>query len=920
MNTVWAIFIAFGLFCWCGVGVALLCIRERSAYRLAAMPAIGLCAGTLFTLFLARFDLSGRTIAPITLIFFGIVNAAACWVVRQRPSKAELLSALPVGLLCVIGLGISAWPLLGMGMENYWGFANPDHAFYIPVLEYLDTHSFRVPPAEFLGAFHSLGASQVLSISYDSSVILGISYFFSMLSLLTGAPVALLFGVVTAASAFIVPASVYVLCELGLRLRREFCIVAAALAACSAITAYTLYLHSLGTMTVIAVVPIGTAFAIDYLRTPKAHKLVIPVLMIAGMYYNYFPGFAILMIAVSAAMLAAIITQKQRTRAVLLFGGAIAFVVLAVSSTQALIILRRLIQESLSGRLASSEELLVTFSLVLTERGIPFFWGLSLPFRDAPSLFGNPIVGHYVFLVLGVGLFIVLGMAVFGRISTICIEFTLGVSALLGLIFLYAITGNGYGGFKVVSYMHGLALTGLAACGLALWHRLWSGGNRVLSLAPVALLLAFAGLNIANAIELGRESLGGNKAGMNNAAALRFNDFRQLRTVASYWGQEGIIIALPDSVTQYWLIPFLRSSVAEFFPKLNLNVEDSSPRMIREPLIGKYVLHFTDESQELFGAPSDNAVWRNQKFALNPLREYRDFLTFGTGWYRKESLSGSPLYWQRRFRWLRRRGELLILNPSAAPKQLLITLQVGYGGTSLERHVDLYLNGVKFDEITFCGQAKILTRPFVPSGPWSQIELAVRETVSQLPRTHGLGNRWVPADSRHLNIAVSDIALIDIGHADSVSESAIEFGAAKPMTALVNGVYADGWASKEFVTTLRVPNAVTALEISGMIPGVPDFTFPYVIPVSINDVAVEDIRIEHPGRFDIRVPLENQKIAGAKSARLKFGPLRTFVENSGEPKTVYRTLSILLGRLAFAASPNPESPRIIGASHTTIDR
>ena len=193
MNTVWAIFVALGLFCWCGTGIALLFIKERRASRLAAIPAIGLCAGVLFTLFLARFGLPGRTIALITLVFFGIFNAVVCWRCRPRPSRLEFLSTLPVVSCCVGGLVMAAWPLLQVGMENYWGFANPDHAFYIPIIEYVDSHSFRVAPSEFLGVFHSLGNSEILSIAYDTSVILGLSYFFSMLGLLTGIPVQLLF-------------------------------------------------------------------------------------------------------------------------------------------------------------------------------------------------------------------------------------------------------------------------------------------------------------------------------------------------------------------------------------------------------------------------------------------------------------------------------------------------------------------------------------------------------------------------------------------------------------------------------------------------------------------------------------------------------------------------------------------------------
>jgi hypothetical protein len=903
MNTVFVIVVVLGLFCWCGTGLSLFFIKERSISRLAAIPVIGLCAGVLFTLFLARFGLHGRAIAVVTMLSFGGLNAAAFLCCRPRPSGLDVLSALPVALCCAGGLAIAGWPLLQAGMENYWGFANPDHAFYIPVIEYLDSHSFRVAPSEFLGVFSSLGEREILAISYDSSVILGLSYFFSMVSLVCGVPVSLLFGVFTAASASIVPASVYVLCDLGLLLPKRFSIAAAVLTACSAITAYTFYLHSLGTMTVIAIVPVGTALVLDYLRHPEPRRLIVSLIVVAGMYYNYFPGFAILMISVCAAIIVTLANRRRAMASILIFSGALAIVLFSVSTSHALIILRRLIQESTSGRLASSEELLVTFSLVLTERGLPFFWGLLTPFGNSVPLFGASPFGFYFFLLLGAAMFVILGIALVRRVSGICTEFTSGVVALLLLLILYAVTGNGYGGFKVVAYMHGLALAGLAGSGLALAHRLWNAGHRVSSLAPAALLIAFAGFNIANSLTLGRDSLG-NRGGMNNAPGLRLKDFRELRAVAAAWGQQGIIIAMPDSVTQNWLVPFMRSSVAEFFPRIQLNVEDSSPRLFREAPVGRYVLHFADDSQELFGVRPKAALWQNDKFALTPLAECRDFMFFGRGWYRKESVNNSPYEWQRHFRWLRRRGELLILNPSQKAKRLLITMEVGYGGTTHTRHVEMFLNGAKFDEVEFAGQAKVLTRPFTPQGPWSQVEVAVRETVSQSPRDHALWNRWVPGDSRHLNIAVSDIALIDAAQTDSVSESAVEFGAGKRMTALTRGVYPDGWAGEAAQASLRVPDSVTALEISGTIPRVSAFRFPYVIPVSIDGVPVHGARVEQAGSFNIRLPLERQKLISGQSALLKLGPLPTFLETSNGTQQVPRSLSILLGRLALVTSSN----------------
>lgn len=911
MSTLALILIAVLLFIWCGIGPTLILLQKPSRYRLAAIPLIGICSAVLFTYFIARFGLAGRPIAAVALIFFGIIGILGWWI--GRPSSAEWFSVLPVALFCLAALGITAWPLIRMGYDNYWGAANPDHALYISVIDYLDTHPFGVVPSEYFGTYSVLGAARVKLVNYDNSVILGISYFFSMLSLLTSVPVVLLFGVMTAAVACLIPSSTFVLCELGLNLPRRVSLAAAGLTACSSLVAYTFYLHSLGAMTVIAILPVGVAVALDYFRNPRPRKLTLVALVFVALYYDYFPGFAMLGLATASIALFALFTRKSNARAVLSMGICIIVAVLAISTTQAATIFHRLVREANGGQFSKSNELLVSFALTLTERGLPFFWGLRLPYSPDVALFGDVEGLFHVSLALAAIFFLGLALATRRRLSGIGGEYVCGVSAILGLVLLYALNGTGgYGAFKIAAWIHPLMLVGLAASMMGSWQWLWIRGRRLVSLLPLCVLAAYAATNLASAFSFGMESMGGSGASSNNAPRLQLKDFRQLQKVADTWGSSGVLVALPDAVAQAWLVPFFRHAVAEFVPQVSLAAKDSLPRLHREMPTGKYVLYWADDSQEVSGVHSDSAVWRNDKFELTPLAALHDVLLFGQGWYRKEGVNSSPFEGLRHLRWLRKRGELLILNPSPRPKQVLFGLIAGYGNSSLVRHIDVYLNGTKFDEIVLRARGRVLTRAFTATAPWTQLELAIREDALPLPRRHALWNRWVPRDARRLNIAVTEISLIDADQTGSLVESALDFKPGNRIDGLVNGVFQDGWIGDTADVLLRVPTRPAALEIDGIVPGVPSFSFPYKISLSIDGAPVEGLRIANPGEFHLSMPLRGRDLVEGREVRLRLGPLATFNGSSSGLNSDARTLSVWLKHIAFVGA-RPDQ-KVIAAS------
>jgi hypothetical protein len=913
MSSAFAILLAIALFCWCGFGPALLLFRKPGAYRIAAVPALGICSGVVLALFLARFGMTGRTIALVELVFFGLLNAGACC--RERPSLAEFRSALPILLLCLAAAWVT-WPLIRVGYENYWGLANPDHALYLTVIEYLDGHSFGVAPREYTGNFYALGAGgPLLGIQYDSSVILGVSYFFSMLSLLSGIPIGLLFSVMTAAVACIVPASTFFLCELGLRLPTRVSLVAAALAASSSLVAYTFYLHSLGAMTVVATMPLGIACALDCFRGPSGRKLGCLIVISGGMFYGYFPGFAILGLATAMIGFGALLTRTCSIRNLLMMGGGTVLALWAVWGTQAVTVFKRIVSEGSGGStFSTTNELLLPFALVLTERGAPFFWGLRLPFGSDPVVFGSLSVGVYAYFAASILLFLALVLSGWRRTSGVCAEYLLAIGAVLGLMLVYAISGRGgYGAFKIIAWIHPLILGLLAASMMGVAGWLSRRQHSILSAVPYAILGLYVVLNVANTVFLSIQSLGGPEATLNNAQRLRLGDFRAVQQVADTWGQAGIEVAVPDTVAQAWLNPFLRGAASvELFPKVPLETEDSVPRLARSEPIGKFVLHWADAQYEMVSFPDDGVVWHNDKFSLTPWAACRDAMVFGLGWYRKEGSPRSPFEWQRELRWLRKRGEVLILNPSSIPKRLLIRWIAGPGNPSPLRHVAVYLNGRQFDEICFSGQTRFLTSPFVASAPWSQVEFVIKEDAEPLPRGHALWNRWVPSDARRLNLAVVEVKLVDAEGADQALPSIAEFGPDKQPRYLLNGIYPDAWAGGAASVTLQIPPHADAVEISGTLPGGGVVSLPYLVPVSLNGVALDAGRLMRPGTFRLRIPLQGRglELVAGHAAEVAVGPLATFNGRSKGINDDPRDLSILINRVALVDSATDIEERV----------
>ncbi|MBI4576414.1 MAG: hypothetical protein HY722_09155 [Planctomycetes bacterium] len=832
-------------------------------------------------------------VLPTILLVVGTARLKQDWMTSARIGRDELKGALAPLLTGAAAVLFIAWPLLYHGHAAYWGFANPDQPFYMTILKYLHTHSFGVPQGTAGG---------------DRTVVIGLSYFLSMLNVLTGIPVELLFGVACAGVLFLIPPSLCLLAEFGFGMPRGTSLVSGLLLAVSSVLAQTFYLHSLGALTVIALLPIGMALAIHYTRSTSLKNAMLLALAITGMFYCYYPGFGVLGIAIGSVMISGLIRRAISLRAAIIPALLAAGLMLLVFLPQAGAILTRLLTETVSSRLAvspSSDEVQLSFALVLTEEVVPFIWGFS--HLDSPALLpGSPNLAFFTLFTLGCLLLALLLLSTIGRLSRLGNDYVVPVVALLAITCIYIAGDNAYGVFKLIAWIQPLLLLGLTATCMGMARAMARGRLRMLAVLPPMLLLGQAGLNLVRTAQAGQFTSRSAPGSMHNLPSYSLRSFRSLAEIPDAFGREGMIVGLADPVVQRWASAFLEMEDVPFAPVLTLNVEDSdsatSQRYLTSSMKGldsKYLLHWAESAADIVSPPAAAPVWSNGTFSLTPWMAARNTLLLGAGWYRKEQYPEAGLAWLQRFRWMRRRAEAILLNPSTGPHRLALTVVAGYGNPSVTRSLVLWVNGQKLEEIKVTGYARLLSRPFVAIAPWTHLELEVEEAAHLVPRPHGLWNTWIPRDPRRLNIAVSEFALVpDNGEAADLSTTMDLTSQASFRHVLFDGIFPDRWVGNKAMVELGLPHGATAIELVGMVPGVPTLPFPYRIRAVVNGTSVGEQSIPHPGAFQLRFSLKEVMATNdVGKATIVVEPAATFLGAQLGMSEDHRPLSILLDHI-----------------------
>ncbi|MSV28274.1 MAG: hypothetical protein EXQ52_05950 [Bryobacterales bacterium] len=915
--------LAFLLLVLFGFLPTILLVRDSSSgNRILLTPILGLCMEILVTNFLAVFRLTGFSIAVISLTLFvalavgfpfrrGLAQRFVSPEFQFEASPARRFFFDPVAdlsreeikrgavpmVIAVATTVLISWPLMLYGHGDYWGFANPDAAFYMKIVERLYTQSFSVP-----GIDEAYGYGSSISRTH---AVLGVSYFPSILSALSGIAPKYFFNILCAVVTGLTPLSLYFLATFGFKISRRVALIAAIMIGCSPLLANSYYISALGSLCLGILVPVGVAFCIQYLAEPSRVAAILLATVTAAMFYCYYPGFGMMAILYTAIVGSALIQGRISFKQLRFVALSLAVLIAGTFSSQFYLLAQQLFIETFSGRLQAglANETTMFFGLCLTEEFVPFLWGLKFP--AMPVALGS-LSSDVTFLVLfGLGALYIclLLLSTAERLSGLRREYKLTSVAIILSLAAYMYSRNGYAVFKLVGWTQSFILIGLAAITVGIADLLERKQKRLLAAAPLVLLAVYIGLSLTHTAELGLISARpGEKAIPHNAGRFELSDFRTLEQLDAKWGPKGFNIALPDPVAQRWAVPFLTAPKLQFLPILGLEVENSDSRQVisdmkkaRDRFETSYVMVGGDVIAN-DGRGACQSLWSNRVFTLIDVARCQNVVAMGPGWYRMERNPKSPDYWQRQFRWLRKRGVLLILNPSRQPQRLRFTATSGYGNPSPYRTVRLYADGELFDEIQIRGYARVTTKPFTGAGPWSRIEFMVEEDAKPLPRRYPFWSAWVPRDARSLNLAVADIALEPDGPGALPTSSRIEFRSTEQFgKTLINGIYPDRWAGSKASVELAIPTGAKTLEVSGTIPAVKSFSFPYSVRLLADGDAIGEQQIAQPGPFKIRFSL---RPTGRAAQTFEILPASTYVASDLGIGSDTRPLSVQLDRIA----------------------
>ncbi len=906
--TIFLVLLLLALVWLSGLGVTLLLFRRpEEAPRLIIAPFAGIATAVLLFVALLPLNLDALSTSRVELALLALLAAVGLW--RSPLTLEDWREAKWPLIACSVTLFVAAWPLLWIGYRDYVGFGNPDVPDFVILIRYFANSIIRLPGDLYRGI--------------NPGVFLGVLTYVFQLSAVTGVVPERLFGTICAALVTLGPASVFLLCRAGLAFGRPRAALIAVIASVSAPPAFTFYLHSLGALTVVITVPAALGAALLFLRTSKPRDAFLLSLILSGALYNYGPGLAILLPSCGGALLVGMVQRKIsfKTGAVAL--GIFLATVIAPCAPYLRGIFLTLVGLSSQNRLgAHNDEIQTSFALVLTERVIPFFWGLNNPYLPIPAWLGS-FYPLQVILYSAGGLFFLLAMlAAFPRFSKLPAAFGGALAGGVAVFAFYQFKEVGYGVFKLVAWENLLFVTAFAACTTSLILK-WQ--NNAIRLLLVALLAAYVGFNTAHTYHLGRYSAGLDGAMLSSTPGFKLSDFESLEAMPK---NGPMAVGISDGVIRAWASAFyggltpnkpteLDTLARGFIPigNLTLWVVDSTPmsflpncndaanypalRESRMTCADLDAHSFLDWKPGYDLVGTNNAgIWSSRVFTMTP-GVPNDTLVLGRGWYRPEKVPDAPVAWQRSpFRWIRQRAEFMVIHPSPGAKRLRLGLVAGVGTKAGQRHIDLLMNGRHLQTIEMTGLRELLTEPFVIPGPLSQIELAIQESVPPLPRQGTLWNHWVPSDSRRLNVAVGRLELVDADPARSglPSEVNFEIQAGNWGTA-TNGLFQDRWIGRQAQVDLGVPSGARYLEMRGFAPGVKGLNFPFKVTLSFGGEPIGSGEVKAPGDFQFKIPLRTSRSAGKTSigidVPMTFRPSE--VGNSGDT----RDLSIRINWLGF---------------------
>jgi hypothetical protein len=891
----------------CGYGVVTLLLPEE--YRdlgFVIMPALGYTVYSWLAFTLSgAFDLPGYATTWLSAALLLVLGAASFFLRRRaRPRLGEMALAFPVSALASLAM---LWPLFYVGAQTYLGSVNPDYMATLRDLDYLEEHSLTEVKREHTNTyshFYNLAGTAAKSARFGSS------YFVILVKRALGIPLRPAQTVCIGFLMLCVPLSLYFMARAGLGFNRRAALIASALVAVSGPMTMSYVYFYLGQNSGLGVLPAVLTLLYLAVVRPSGRLLTLATLAVSGLYVVYTGIFPYAVAPVGLAVLVlALRGEAPLGRSVKIGAGVLA-------GTVALnLVSWRILAKSLSdwGRLITQSLQGQYFTDFLTEQFVPVFMGL-VTYPAGGSIYGRrgPMFQAILFAVAALVVMTIVFIAVrWVRRTGFRGPAVLGSSAALvyGVVwYVYNFhRRHGYAVFKMTSWLQFIYVLplayGLDQAGAEI-RAARSPRRRAGEVARLVVLATVVVANVVSSVYLGWLSLGRDteRGIWVNSYDMSGNyDYLQLaeRVKAHVKPHETVAISFTDFIQQEWVDYYLRDVRLSWLSHALIHTGDDEnlPDIFTRRVTDYYGNLWLDENFYFHGAADDYyltwsdthinrdivqrrlpaPVWQDATFKLLKAADCPEFLCTGRGWYRLEFSHFKDWWWPDRYRWTAEGGEIYLLRAArpGEPYRLSFVGIVGHGRASERRTVELWNNTTKFDELEIDAAARVVSRPFRPTGKADRLVIKVKQRVEPLPRRFRLWNKDIPGDYRRLNLLVADVKVMPpeepaAGSAPFVLSDAALFEGSVSF----NGIQPNRWVGRSMTLEVRRPPAAGSLALGLFVPGHAQLHFPMTIRVMVD--GREGVLVAPgPGPVSKVIPLEPSP--GAGITRIEASSDQTYV-------------------------------------------
>jgi hypothetical protein len=880
------IILSYGLMLLIGTGLTLYLFPiKHHRYTFYIAPSIGYISFCFFSIWFS--GIADIAVVKSNLLAFFLLSTISIIGLYQyrsgilsicRSAKASMV-ILSVMVLIVFS------PALIQGIDYYVGTVNPDFYQILSLQEVLVRFSskFWIDHTElrlegpflemFPSAFQARFGGVVFSILQEQL------FGYTSRTALVSSVIAFL---------LCLPGAVYFFCSQVLEFGKRESVLAGVFVAVAAPTTMSFMHMFIGQNSALATLPLAIGLIYLAIRECSLRLMFLSAIILNGIFWIYVMALPYILAPVGLFFLVNMILQFDKEKRVWLNAATILITFTILAHLGVIDDSLKFIQDlsDLLSKLTQSHY----YADFLTEEVLQYATGLT-SYPLSQSMYFKSI-SHEVSPVL-IGLGILIAGLFFAAVRLWSLTASrYAVTITLSMLFIYTVvwfkytflTRYGYASFKMSAWLQFVFVPFLAWYSIKIWDTMrsassWSVKSKTGGLV-VLLLTIYLGLNLTSDLDYSLKSFGNDrlKGSIVNSYGIggnpNFNDLPEnLRKHIT--NQNTLAVGFGDSIENFWAA-YYGGSVAsrisilthEEIPFEDSWLPDIHTRKYKDSLgqtqidaqryfysgrADYYLLRGKNNlNKEIIDSHvTGKMLWEDDTFSLYKYGDFNDLIALGRGFYRVEYMNSRSLkwWWPETFRWSAEGGEVYHLMPSqpGKPYRIEFSAIAGLGQISGQRTIELWHNGIKFDEVIVDGASRLISKPYYPIDGVNRLVLRVKEKSVLVPRGIGLWNRDLPRRSTPINVLFSNIRVLD--GSQSASEVLPRNTPIEPkdlfnLVETFNGFDVDGWVRDRAQFSALVSAAASKIEFQVLVPGNLGFSFPYKVKFIINGKVYEKVFAE----------------------------------------------------------------------------